>query len=304
MKTLVPSLAAKLGSGVTSLCNCWKLTRRDGAVLGFTDHDRDLTFGSPAVVYKAATGMSATGFTSRDNLAVETITAQGALTSDTLTEDDLARGLWDNAAIEIYRLDWDQVADRVLRFSGNIGQVERGPLAFWSELRSMGHVLAKIEGRTYGPKCDATVGDTRCGVNLATASFTATAAVTGLYGSRSTLATTGLTGFAAGWFSGGLLTWTSGANAGAAMEVKVQAVSGALRIIELVEDMAFDIAVADGFSITAGCDHAIETCKSKFNNVINFRGFPHMPGNDWLQSHPDPDEANDGSGQSGAGANG
>ena len=299
MKTLVPGLATKLASGVTTLCNGWKLTRRDAVVLGFTDHDRDLTFGTPAVIYKAASGMSATGFTARDNLSVDTITAQSALTAATLTEDDLARGLWDNAAIEVYRVDWDAVADRVLLFSGNIGQVERGPSAFWTELRSLGHVLAKSEGRTYGPKCDATIGDTRCGVTLATGAFTGTATVTALTGSRAALITTGLAGFAAGWFSGGLITWTSGANSGASMEVKSHTLSGAARVLQLVEAMAFDIALTDGFSVTAGCDHAIETCLSKFNNVINFRGFPHMPGNDWLQSYPNSGAGNDGGSQSG-----
>ena len=297
MKTLVPTLATKLASGVTTLSNCWKLTRRDAVVLGFTDHDSDLTFGG--VIYKAASGMSATGFTSRDNLSVDTITAQSALTSATLTEDDLARGLWDDAAIEVWRVDWDAVTDRVLLFSGNIGQVERGPSAFWTELRSLGHVLAKSEGRTYAPKCDATIGDTRCGVNLATGAFTSTAVVTTLTGSRSALITTGLAGFAAGWFTGGLITWTSGANAGASMEVKTHAISGVSRVIELVEAMAFDIAVNDAFSVKAGCDHSIETCLSKFNNVINFRGFPHMPGNDWLQSYPNSGEGNDGGSQSG-----
>jgi uncharacterized phage protein (TIGR02218 family) len=299
VKTLAPGLATKLASGVTTLCNCWKLTRRDAVVLGFTDHDSDLTFGSPAVIYKAASGMSATGFTSRDNLAVDTITAQSALTSSTLTEDDLARGMWDDAAIEVYRVDWDAVGDRVLLFSGNIGQVERGPSAFWTELRSLGHVLAKSEGRTYAPKCDATIGDARCGVNLATGAFTGTAVITTVYGSRSVLVTTGLSGFAAGWFTGGLITWTSGLNSGASMEVKTHSVAGTLRVIELVEAMAFDIAVTDTFSVKAGCDHSIETCLSKFNNVINFRGFPHMPGNDWLQSYPNSGEGNDGASQSG-----
>ena len=44
MKALLPELAAHLASGTTTLCWCWRLARRDGVVMGFTDHDKALTF--------------------------------------------------------------------------------------------------------------------------------------------------------------------------------------------------------------------------------------------------------------------
>jgi uncharacterized phage protein (TIGR02218 family) len=40
------------------------------------------------------------------------------------------------------------------------------------------------------------------------------------------------------------------------------------------------VEAGDGFTVTAGCDKTLATCKAKFDNVANFRGFPHMPGND------------------------
>lgn len=54
MKSLSPGLAAHLAGGVTTLCRCWRLERKDGTVMGFTDHDRDLAFDS--VTYRAASG--------------------------------------------------------------------------------------------------------------------------------------------------------------------------------------------------------------------------------------------------------
>lgn len=44
MKQLSPEFEAHLKSGSTTLCWCWRLTRRDGVVSGFTDHDRDVSF--------------------------------------------------------------------------------------------------------------------------------------------------------------------------------------------------------------------------------------------------------------------
>ena len=57
MRDLPPDLAAHLAGGATTLCHCWALTRRDGARLGFTDHDRDLRFGG--LTYAARSGLEA-----------------------------------------------------------------------------------------------------------------------------------------------------------------------------------------------------------------------------------------------------
>ena len=40
------------------------------------------------------------------------------------------------------------------------------------------------------------------------------------------------------------------------------------------------IVVGDQVRLVAGCDKTFATCKAKFANALNFRGFPHLPGND------------------------
>ena len=35
-----------------------------------------------------------------------------------------------------------------------------------------------------------------------------------------------------------------------------------------------------------GCDRALATCRDRFGNVPNFRGFPHIPGNDFVLRYP------------------
>ena len=108
----------------------------------------------------------------------------------------------------------------------------------------------------------------------------------------------GLGSFATDWFTRGLVTFTSGANAGRAQEVK-RHVAGSEATLELWQPMAHAIAPGDAFTVTAGCDKHFATCQAKFANAVNFRGFPHMPGNDFLTAvaHPG-DPANDGQSRS------
>jgi uncharacterized phage protein (TIGR02218 family) len=108
----------------------------------------------------------------------------------------------------------------------------------------------------------------------------------------------GLDGFAADWFTRGLVTFTSGANAGRKQEVK-RHVAGVEATIELWQPMAQAIVPGDAFLVTAGCDKHFATCQAKFDNAVNFRGFPHMPGNDFLTAVGRPgDPANDGGSRS------
>jgi uncharacterized phage protein (TIGR02218 family) len=292
VKTLPAGLAASLATGVTTLCWCWKLTRMDNSVLGFTDHDNDLVFDS--VAYRAESGLTASAWAATAGLAVDTIDAHGALQSASLTEDDLARGLWDGAKIEVWRVDWSDTDNRVLMFTGSIGEVERGEMAFRAELRSLAHGLNQPKGRIFSALCNADIGDAKCSVNLSSSAFSASASVLGVLEARASFKTSGLAAFDEHWFSRGLLTWSSGANNSARMEVKRHTISGSDAVIELVQDMPFDIAANDQFSLSAGCDKDIATCKAKFDNVLNFRGFPHMPGNDWVTTYPNRDDGNDG----------
>src|SRR5688500_11349549 len=97
MRSVLPALQAQLDSGATTLARCWIVTRRDGVVLGFTDHDCDLTIGS--VVCRAATGFTASEATSRFDLAVDGAEISGAFSDDTLSEADLSAGRYDAAEV-------------------------------------------------------------------------------------------------------------------------------------------------------------------------------------------------------------
>jgi uncharacterized phage protein (TIGR02218 family) len=287
MKTLPTGMQAHLDCGATTLCWCWKIARDDRTAQGFTDHDIDITFDG--TTYEAASGFTATEVQSLLDLAIDNLSVTGALSSATLNEADLAAGLYDNASIEIWRVNWSDASQRVLMRKGNLGDVKRGKTAFTAEVRGLAHILNQPVGRAYGYGCDADLGDARCTIDLTNAAFKGEGTVGSVNDARRFTAT-GIEAFADGWFTNGKLTWTSGANEARAMEVKRHAGAS----IELWQSMSEAIAVGDSFAITAGCDKQFATCKAKFTNAINFRGFPYMPGNDAVLAYPTSTQPMDG----------
>ncbi|MFN3591546.1 MAG: DUF2163 domain-containing protein [Thermaurantiacus sp.] len=211
MRILSAAFQAHLDGGTTTLAWCWRIERADAEVFGFTDHDRPLAFGG--TTYEPESGFSASEIRAGSELAVDAQEAQGVLTSDRITETDILDGRWDNAMIEVWRVNWVDVSQRTLMRRGNIGQVRRGKAAFIAEVRSLAHVLNQTVGRTFQHYCDAALGDARCGVDLDDPAYRGAGSIAAVIADR-VFEASGIGGFAAGWFELGFLEWTSGANAG------------------------------------------------------------------------------------------
>jgi uncharacterized phage protein (TIGR02218 family) len=207
MRSIPAALQAKLDSGVTTLCRCWRLTRRDGTVQGFTDHDEDITLG--ALTFRAGTGLTGSEVTSKLGLAIDGSEVSGALASDTLSETDLAAGRYDAAAIETLLVDWSQPALNVLLGKGVLGEVRREGQAFAAEVRGLADRLNQESGRLYTATCSADLGDARCTIDLTNPALRGEGTVTALAGT-SVFKASGLDAFADSWFSAGRLTWSSG----------------------------------------------------------------------------------------------
>ncbi len=277
MKTLPTDLQAHLDQGTTTLAWCWRLTRADGQVFGFTDHDLPLVFDG--TTFEPESGFTASEIRTGSDLSVDAQDAEGVLTSTTITETDILDGRWDNAEVEIWRVNWRDTSQRVLMRRGAIGQVRRGRVQFVAEMRSLSHVLNQTVGRTFQASCDAALGDVRCGVNLNDPAYKGSGTVVTVDSDRG-FTVSSLSAFADGWFALGMLTWTSGANAGRKAEVLTHEVASTDVTVTLLEAPMRAIAVGDSFNITAGCDKRFATCKARFANAVNFRGFPHIPGQD------------------------
>lgn len=279
MKALSQELGAHLASGQTTLCWCWRVARRDGVVMGFTDHDRTLTFDG--TTYEAASGFTASDIKDSLGLAVDNLEVSGALSSATLTDADLSAGRYDDARVEIHRVNWSDTSQRVLMRSGSIGEVRRSGTSFAAELRGLAHYLQQPKGRLLQLTCDADLGDARCKVDLSAPAYRGTGSIIAASSARR-FTVSGLESFASGFFSRGLFTFASGASEGLKIEVKSHAKLASSDAIELWTDAEGVPAVGDLFVVTAGCDKRVETCKARFANVINFRGFASMPGNKFL----------------------
>lgn len=279
MRTLDPALSAHLATGATTLCRGWRVTRRDGAVLGFTDHDRDLVLDSVTLV--AASGIAASEDTSAAGLSVTGTELSGALSADALDPSDLAAGLYDGAAVDVLLVNWQDPAQALLLRRGTIGEVRSADGVFTAEIRALSDGLNQSRGRQFSPACDADLGDARCGVDLAAPAHCAEAVVSVVEGALR-LRVSGLSDHAEGAFGRGRALFATGANQGFATEVKAHFVDAEGAVLRLWQRPPFDVAEGDVLHLTAGCDKRFATCRDRFANALNFRGFPHMPGNDFV----------------------
>lgn len=276
MTSYPEALRDHLDGPVTTLCHCWRLTRRDGTVLGFTDHDARLLVDGTSC--EPESGFAASEARSSLGLATDTVDVAGALSSDRISDEDVGAGRYDGATVRTYLVNWREPSQFALIRNATIGKITRSDGRFVAELESASAVLDQPAGRTVRRSCDAELGDARCGFSLSTPGFTDAGTV---LENRAPFAfsASGLVA-ASGWFAGGQLAWTSGARSGTTERVLGHLFSGGETVLTLWPSSAAAIAAGDAFTITAGCDKAFATCKAKFSNAVNFRGFPHLPGND------------------------
>ena len=284
-------LAAHLRSGATTVARAWALERADGVVMGFTDHDRDLAFDG--VTFRADSGLSARALAQSTGLAVDNTEAAGALSAAALREEDILAGRYDGAALRIWEVNWADVAQRRMIFRGTLGEITRADGAFRAELRGLAEALGQPQGRVYQGVCAAVLGDAACGVDLSQPGMSSERPAEAVEGSR-VFRFEEFAGFEERWFEKGRLRVLSGAAQGLYGVIKNDRMNGAGRRIELWEPIPADVAPGDMLRIEAGCDKRAATCRLKFGNFVNFRGFPHIPGEDWLMAVPRSDGVNDG----------
>lgn len=276
-------LLAHLQSGATTVARLWRLERRDGPVFGFTDHDRDLTVSGE--VYQAASGLTGRALSRSTGLSVDNSEVLGALQSGALREEDLRAGRWDGAEVVVSLVNWADPSQMHVLFRGSLGEISRSEGAFRAELRGITEGLSDAQERVYQRNCTAVLGDTRCGVDLRGAGLRWTPEAEEIREGR-IFRFPATPGYADRWFERGVLRVTSGAAQGLAGMIRNDRLSGAWREVELWDRLALDVQPGDGLELTAGCDRQPGTCREKFGNFLNYRGFPHLPSEDWLMASP------------------
>lgn len=278
------SVMEHLAGGVTGLCRLWQVTRRDGARLGFTDHDCDLAV--EGVTFRAGAGLTASALQQSTGLSVDNTEAAGALSSEAIAEGDLAAGRYDGAEVRIWLARWEAPEERREMFRGSLGEVVRRGAEFRAELRGLAEPLNQPVGLAYSRTCSAVLGDGRCRFDTAQPGYSAEVAVEEVDDERRLFRFGALAGYEDRWFEGGRLEVLDGAAAGLVSMVRADRIEPAGRRVELWQSVRAPLAVGDRLRLVAGCDKRAETCRAKFANFLNFRGFPHMPGEDWLTAYP------------------
>lgn len=271
MKTIPSALLDHMQQEVTTLAMCWKITRADGVVMGFTDHHDNMIHDG--ITYKAASGFTPTALASSASLDVDNMDVEGVLNSSTITEADIMAGRYDFAEVLVFQLNHAVPEQgRVMLRRGWLGEVSLQGGRFVAEVRGLAQKLSPQIGELYSPACRASLGDGRCKVNMA--GYTHNGTVTAITSGR--VFTDSGRGEPGTYFNTGIITFTSGNNTGISMEVKEYA--GGQFVLSL--PMPYPIQTGDVYTAKAGCDKTFGTCVTQFNNALNFHGEPHVPGLD------------------------
>lgn len=306
MKAASTAMKAHLGLDCTTLSNLWKVKRQDGTIMGFTDHDVNITYndGINTVTYEAATGFTPTATESASDLGVDNLEVSAFLDSAAITEADLQNGLYNFAAIEIRTVNWaDLTMSDVKVRKGTLGQVTVQNGTFNAEIRGLAYLLGTTIGSTFGPVCRAEFGDTKCKVDITT--LQQSGSVNTSADQQHLVPASGLlmvgTGTPtnpapSGWFNDGVITFTSGANNGFNMEVT----NFDGTILTLFEPLPFPMAHGDTFTIEPGCNKGTDcsakwqgvtlqdsTVTSTSGNIKNKRSEDFIPGQDSILQYPD-----------------
>jgi uncharacterized phage protein (TIGR02218 family) len=278
--------------------------------MGFTDHDEHIEIGG--TLYEPSSGFISSDLQQSLGLSVDNADIFGALSADAIREIDLLSGLYDNATVELYKVNWSDLSKSqyYLCKTGTVGQVTRSAIHFQAEFRSLSHKLNQPQGRIYHAECDARLGDARCGVQLDLLGMRTTTTITRVISSgRFIVALSSDNVREEDWFSYGVCTFTSGAYFGQSVDIRrfyksayisaedvayASSTGSTAYAIDLWDIGHVALLARDTVTLTVGCDKSMHTCKTKFSNAINFRGFPSIPGNDMVTRYPLKDDVNEG----------
>ena len=278
MRTIPIVIQAELDSGSPRIARLVKLICKDTTTFGFTDHEVQLTVGGQ--LYKPAPALFSVKYVATSSTEVSSQNMSAGWVD--LPENDLRGGKIDNAKIIASWCSWaNPGGGEFVVFSGNIGEITYDESGFNVDIVSFMKALERNIGHSYTSTCrhklfsqpgPGTLG----GCMLSPSAFTFAGAITEVNIPKWKFGFSGAAlGKGDGYFSAGQITFTSGFNTGLSSIVKMHATER----FELFLPAAFILPVGTTFTVQAGCDKTMTTCKAKFNNVLNHGGFPNINPN-------------------------
>jgi uncharacterized phage protein (TIGR02218 family) len=276
---------------VTTHCLVWLIDRTDGVGFGFTDHDCDLTVRD--CLCSAGSGLVGAAIQKTTGLAVDNTEAMGALTADVIRAEDINAGRYDGASVTVIRVDLTTGAEVETVFKGEVGEIKQVDGRFYVELRGLAERLSQPLGRVYQQGCDANLGDRRCGVDTNDPAFTSAATIMTVRDQRR-FEVQCADAYPNGWFDNGQIRFLDGCASGLIGTIKADRLSDGVRLIDIWFPVVPVVEQGASVQLTVGCDKRQSTCRDRFSNLLNFRGFPALPTDDWVLSYPNSREIMDG----------
>ena len=284
MKSIDAALLAEYQSSVKTIKEGVKITRTDGAVFRWVNHDRNVQLDdstdspSDLQTYLAAPGVQLTSIVSTEGFAPDTA-SMTVLEDADITRADILAGLWNQAEFEIFQFKWKNPGARNILKRGRIGNFQ--PMRGYSvvEFRDLRQAIQGQHATVLQPTCRYTLGDAKCGVNLDGGS-PAPWAVSGTVDSSASQysITDSARTEAADWFGEGSVTFIDGLNAGFRQKVKTFS-SG---VFVFWNQFIYPIGT-DAYVALPGCRLRFrEDCITKFGNGVNFGGEPNRLNPDTL----------------------
>jgi len=277
MKSIPSLLKAQIDDG--TICTLFKIEAKDGTVMYLTDHNQALTVDGNS--YTPSAGVTRLKMKATNNAEVSN--QEVAATILDLPENELKSGKWDNAKLEVSMVGWkNPSAGKLVIFKGAIGVIQWTDMGFKADIQNYLRNLQKNIGATVTAQCRHQLYSTEepgrigfCGVNKGSFTVFTTVEYVLTQKLKFKVNTTGRPDL---WGSSGFVKFTSGNNAGLSYEVKIHRVEGAPlgESVELFIPCIGNIVAGDTVELSAGCDHSLETCKTKFSNSVNYGGFPHL----------------------------
>ncbi len=294
-------------SGLYRFARLWKVTRADAVEMNFTDHDVPLVFDGDT--YSPAGGFESSASQSLSALRPQNAELLGVLDSSYITSDDLRNGVYDYAVITTWIVDWrypwagvDGFKKEILHLTG----IEYTDHGWQAQVAGQSHLLLQKKGKVVTRNCTAQLGDAECQVDmgpLTVTNNTVDAIISGYTRSRFRSDLSAAIGANElvdedgvqvndQWYRNGKIIWTLGNNTGQTNHVqRFTEVDGVVWLWDATHN---PIVAGDKFTAIPGCDKTPNHCKLKFRNaasgdlgnIIEFRGFPFVPGITKQQQSP------------------
>lgn len=277
MRSASVGLTADIAASTTTLCRLWRVTRRDGTVLRFTDLDQAVVFSGDT--YRADLSFTCSSiFTSTSLANAQNVTIRFVMDDTGITESDLRQRKWDAAVAEVMLINYQNTANGVIHlFKGTFGQLKLSDKKV-AEVEIVPFGAASVQAlggsEVYSPTCRASLGDARCTINIEALKVAITVATVTSLTFTASAATQ-----ADNYYAQGFVKWVTGDNAGTSSLVTASDQSDTSVTLQSVTK---PIQVGDTGFLYPGCDKLPTTCRDKFANLVNLRAEPQVPSGDLL----------------------